>query len=99
MSQSKAIRIPVQPISGAEPLMCSENVQKRIRAMGGSAVFGWIVAHDTFNDVKQNHVVWEDSTGQLWDVTPVFESVQGEFAIVNWPDFTEFERDDGFVGD
>lgn len=64
------MRIPVQPISGAQPLMCRVNVEKRVRAMGGRAVFGWAVRHDVYNDVKQNHCVWEDDTGRLWDVTP-----------------------------
>jgi hypothetical protein len=91
---SKPIRIPVQPIAGAEPMMCLENVKKRIRAMGGRPAFGWAIRHDLYTDVKQNHCVWEDQTGQLWDVTPVFESVQGEFVVVVWPDDTEFEPDD-----
>jgi hypothetical protein len=35
------MRIPNQPIAGSEPLMCTENVRKRIKACGGQAVFGW----------------------------------------------------------
>ena len=33
------MQIKVQSIVGAEPLMCSDNVTKRIKACGGSAAF------------------------------------------------------------
>ena len=94
MPQTTTIRIPVQPISGAEPLRCRQNVQKRIKAMGGKAVFGWSIRHDLFTDMKQNHCVWEDHAGQLWDVTPVFVAVEGQMVFIDWPEDTEFERDD-----
>lgn len=94
MSPTKSIRIPVQPISGAEPLMCWHNVQKRIKAMGGRAVFGWTIRHDLYTDIKQNHCVWEDRAGQLWDVTSVFTSVQDQMVIIDWPEDTQFERDE-----
>ncbi len=94
VDQIQPIKIPVQPNSGAEPFMCWQNVQNRIRAMGGKAVFGWAIRHDLFTDMKQNHCVWEDEKGRLWDVTPVFESVEGKFVVIGWPDDTEFERDD-----
>ncbi len=74
--------------------MCWVNVQKRIKAMGGKVVFGWAVVRDVFTLVKQSHCVWEDHAGQLWDVTPVFESVSGQYAVIGWPEYTEFERDD-----
>lgn len=87
-------KIRVQPMCGAEPLMCNLNVQKRIRAVGGQAVYGWCVRHDKFNDCWQNHCVWESPDGELVDVTPVFTEVIGDHAVVDWPDETEFVRDD-----
>lgn len=86
--------IRVQPIFGAEPLMCSVNVEKRIRAMGGRAVYGWAVRHDVYNDCWQNHCVWESPEGELVDVTPVFSAVAGDYAVIDWPYETEFVRDD-----
>jgi hypothetical protein len=97
-----AQQIPVQPMAGGEPLMCLVNVQKRISAMGGKAVFGWGVRHDCFCTLKYSHCVWEDDQGQLWDVTPIFVSGgQGPWACIEWPEYTEFERDDAasFTGD
>ena len=37
------MKIQVRPIFGAEPLMCSVNVAKRIKACGGSAAYGWLI--------------------------------------------------------
>ena len=86
--------IRVQSICGAEPLMCSVNVEKRIRVMGGQPVFGWKVQHDQYNDCWQSHCVWESPDGELVDVTPVFAGIEGEFAVIVWPTETEFVRDD-----
>jgi hypothetical protein len=94
MSKVNSIKIPVQPIYGAEPFMCSVNVQKRIKAMGGRAVFGWLIRHDPHIVVRVSHCVWEDQSGQLWDVTPECVSVEGVMAMIEWPKETEFERDD-----
>ena len=86
--------IPTQPIFGGEPLMCIDNVKKRIKACGGSKVFGWKVKHNGPITVHENHVVWQDKEGRLFDVTPEFSSVEGEFATWQWPDEIEFVRDD-----
>lgn len=89
-----AEKIKVQPMCGAEPLMCNVNVEKRIMAMGGRAVFGWAVYHDRYNDAWQNHCVWESPDGELVDVTPVISEVVGDQAVVEWTAETEFVRDD-----
>lgn len=94
-----AVEVPVQPMFGAEPLMCVDNVRKRVAAMGGKPVFGWCVEHDPFNDRHQNHVVWEDDQKQLWDVTPVFGEIIGEMVTIKWRDSIEFIRDDSAVFD
>lgn len=90
-------QIPVQPISGAAPLMCWHNVQRRIRACGGSAVFGWEIRDDNFNYIKLSHVVWCDPDGKLVCVTPKFGRVIGENVLVEWPGTIQFERDDNAV--
>lgn len=92
-----AVKIRVQPIGGAKPLMCNINVQKRIRVMGGRAVYGWCIRHDKFNDCWQNHCVWESPEGELVDVTPVFSNIIGDYAVITWPDEIEFIRDDDAV--
>src|SRR5690242_13639183 len=66
------MKIPVQPIHGASPLMCAENVKKRIRACGGEAVYGWLVKEEAYSYIWSSHVVWKDESGKLWDVTPDF---------------------------
>ena len=93
-SQPLVSTIRVQSICGAEPLMCSDNVDKRIRAMGGKPVFGWSVTHDLFCDTWVNHCVWESPDGELVDVTPVFESATNNYAVIGWNETTEFVRDD-----
>lgn len=95
------MKIKVQLICGAEPQMCSLNVEKRIRACGGKKAFGWKIK-DIGNDwkIRENHCVWEDPDGVLWDVTPEYVDVSGEYAISDWGDEIDFERDDSsaFVG-
>ena len=93
--------IKVQPIWGAEPQMCATNVEKRVTACGGNKVFGWKTKDiEAGWKVRENHCVWEAPDGNLWDVTPEFADVAGRYAVVEWPDEIEFERDDGsaFVG-
>ncbi len=94
------MRIPCQPIHGGEPFECFKNVQKRIKALGGKAAFGWAIRDDGPNDiveVKYSHVVWESETGELFDVTPQIVGIEGEFAIVSYPDSIKFEQDDTAV--
>jgi hypothetical protein len=44
--------------------------------------------------VRENHCVWEDEQGTLWDVTPNIEKVAGEHLVSSWAEETEFEQDD-----
>ncbi len=94
MSQVNSIKIPGKQVLGTEPLMCTANVQMCVQTMGGRAVFGWSIHHGYYTVAKVSHCVWEDQSGQLWDVTPEFVSVEGVMAMIEWPKETEFERDD-----
>lgn len=83
------MKITVLPTFGAEPLMCSSNVEEKIKATGGEAVYGYKI-EDKGPEiiVKSPHCVWKDNDGQLWDVTPEF----GEYAfLAYWNEETEFE--------
>src|SRR5690349_16909524 len=88
------VKLKTRPMTGAEPLMCTRNVEKRIRACGGAAVYGWQVKRLPLYTHYAQHCVWRDDSGELWDVTPQFEEVYGEYAVVGWPDETEFVVDD-----
>lgn len=88
------MKIPMQPIFGAEPLMCITNVETRIRACGGSMVFGWKVRRNGPITVHENHVVWQDDAGRLFDVTPEFSCLEGEFLTWEWPEEVEFLPDE-----
>jgi hypothetical protein len=58
------LTVRVQPISGAEPLMCPVNVQKRIKAKGGKPVFGWEVKIDReVIEIHTAHCIWESPGG------------------------------------
>jgi hypothetical protein len=86
------MKIKVQSIFGAEPQMCDSNVAKRINALGGKKVYGWKIKDIGCGwKVRQNHCVWEDPDGTLWDVTPEFESVSGDYAVCKWNEEVEFE--------
>jgi len=73
--------------------MCTQNVEKRIRAMGGSAVYGWLISDGGFYWHETKHCIWCSDDGELRDVTPYFVSVDGEMACVEFRDI-EFRRDD-----
>jgi hypothetical protein len=89
--------VKCQPIFGGEPLMCTSNVAKRIRALGGSAVYGWLIDPDPNTDKyvrKMPHCVWRSPGGELQDVTPYFTGERdGEIAFAEFKDI-EFEPDD-----
>jgi hypothetical protein len=91
--------IRCQPMGGGEPQMCRENVEKRIRAMGGSAVYGWKIVKQSYAPmlIKHHHVIWQSPEGELMCVTPVFTDIEGEMAIAEFPETIQFERDDNAV--
>lgn len=85
---------------GGKPFECFKNVQKRIRALGGKAVFGWATRDSRPNDIVEvwySHVVWESETGELFDVTPQVVEIKGGLAIVSYPESIGFKRDDTAV--
>lgn len=95
------MKIKVQPIGGAEPLMCSHNVSKRVKACGGSAVYGWEIRDDDAEILTRlSHCVWQSPEGELICVTPRPQGVAGDYTIAEWPEEIDFERDDDavFVG-
>src|SRR5262249_7407578 len=60
---------------------CHDNVLEMVRRHGGEAVFGWALAEFgplTDTDWRApplyrrwvNHVVWRDTVGNLWEVSP-----------------------------
>jgi hypothetical protein len=87
------MKIRPRPTLGAMPLECSSNVAKRIAHDGGKAVFGWAVKDCGFYTAKQNHCIWEDPDGTLWDVTPQPIKVEGRNVTCEFQE-VEFERDD-----
>jgi len=92
--------IPAQPMIGAQPVMCSENVRKRIKACGGKAVYGWERdKRGPYTDCLLSHVVWEDKDGKLWDVTPKIKSIDANYLAECEFEPTEFIRDDAAAFD
>lgn len=83
--------VKTQPMGGAEPLSCIQNVAKRIKALGGSAVFGWEVQDCGFYVSKMAHVVWRSPEGELFDVTPYATEVGEIDADGNYPVIAEFK--------
>jgi hypothetical protein len=93
------LTIRCQPILGAEPLMCCCNVQKRVHALGGKAVFGYEVKDFGFYRTLLEHAIWESPDGELMCVTPKYTAVGVAGALVEWPDSIRFIRDDSVYFD
>ena len=78
---SEVIIVPPLPWSAARAGKCYNNVQSKIKDRGGEPVFGWALTE--FGPFRRsgwyppplyrrwlNHVVWRDTLGKLWEVTP-----------------------------
>ena len=89
------MKIKVQSIWGAEPQMClnqCRETNKSLRRQEGLRMEDQ--GHSMRLEARENHCVWENPAGVLFDVTPEFADVSGGFAIAEWSDECEFERDD-----
>jgi hypothetical protein len=89
------MKIKTQPILGGRPSQCHTNVGKRIKALGGSAVFGWQLLDKGVYIQHTPHCIWQAPTGELQDVTPLVTAViDEEHARIEYPQEIEFIRDD-----
>lgn len=63
--------ISVQPPSYAKIGHCYENVEKRIKQKGGTAVYGWEISScEGIWLEAQFHCIWKSPKGKYIDVTP-----------------------------
>ena len=98
---SEVITASPFPWNGARAGKCYNNVLKLIEERGGDLVFGWALTE--YGPFRRggwyppplyrrwlNHVVWRDSEGQLWEVTPKLDLDDGK--SLNF-DQTEFLPD------
>jgi hypothetical protein len=80
--------VPPLPWEGARVNHCYGNVRAMIQQQGGEMCYGWALADFGPHRLSRrsqnppplfrrwvNHVVWRDTAGQLWEVTP------GKFVI------------------
>jgi len=83
--------IVVEPIlwDGVEGRTCWHHVKQIIAERGGSFVYGWALGTPGPLDQSRrftvplyarwvNHVLWADSDGKLWEVTPIRDELTGE---------------------
>jgi hypothetical protein len=55
----------------SEPARCNENVSMRVKVDGGKALSGWAIWSDSEKYlIAEAHVIWQDPTGNLIDITP-----------------------------
>jgi hypothetical protein len=69
-SEFEMVRVPIVPYRDSKPAFCYQNVERKVKAMGGTLQFGWVVVESTFSVEATHHAVWEDKMGNLIDVTP-----------------------------
>lgn len=62
--------IPVIPEKYAKNRHCLYNVEQKIKNDGGTVCFGWSIYQSEDLCEAEKHVVWENSKGDLIDVTP-----------------------------
>lgn len=89
-----SIKIKTKYLPGMEPLRCSVNVAKAIQRHGGNLVTGWNVGGTVVAEL-QHHAVWQDSEGNLWDVTPKIIGTTGEYVA----SLVEFDSEIDFIPD
>jgi hypothetical protein len=81
MAPDQVVFVPPMPWEGARVGKCYINVKEMIRRHAGEAVYGWAltdcgpfqVAGGSEPPLYRrwlNHVVWRDSHGQMWEVSP-----------------------------
>jgi len=77
----RVIVVPACPWDGARVGKCYNNVKEMIRRHGGEAVYGWALTDFGPHQARGgrqlplyrrwlNHVVWRDSLGKVWEVSP-----------------------------
>ncbi len=62
--------VEVRVEATAKLASCFYNVQDKINRDGGTIYYGWAVWEHTHFIEAEHHAVWEDSNGNLVDVTP-----------------------------
>lgn len=83
VGQAQPVRMFLPPLVWPEAQVgkCYNNVQRMIRERGGEAIYGWALTdfgpHQAGGQSRPplyrrliNHVVWRDTNGLLWEVSP-----------------------------
>jgi hypothetical protein len=83
-SKSDGYYIDIESLIGCKPHICHINVDRRIKAHGGSACNGWVIWEHERRLFLQSefHCVWQDEEGILHDITP---DVDGETKRLFFP--------------
>src|SRR5262245_23338125 len=101
LASADALEVPPFAWHGADAGKCWQNVRTLVASLGGKFSYGWALgsAGPTVRATPQrmplyyrwvNHVVWCDSNGQLWEVTPIRDEIDGN---ISWRP-TDFVVDD-----
>lgn len=69
-SEYEMLYIPIIPFRDSKPTYCYMNVNNKIKVSKGTVQYGWLVTQTTFTVEAIHHAVWQDSKGNLIDVTP-----------------------------
>jgi len=80
---SQPVYVPVRPQPEAAVGRCQPNVERHVRASGGSEVAGWIIWQSEALLHAEFHVNWRSPADVLIDLTP---KADGEESILFLPD-------------
>jgi len=62
--------VPVQPWSQSVRMQCFQNAERKAKAVGGRAVYGWSISQFPKVHLEaQFHAIWESPLGKFVDVT------------------------------
>lgn len=81
---NSCVKVKKITVAGYKPLNCHFNVAKHVEANGGKAVNGWLLTRSAkfFEQGVWHfsfHSIWEDESGDWFDVTPDYHN-QREFS-------------------
>lgn len=62
--------VRIVPEDYSRPLFCFQNVEEKIKRLGGRAHYGWAIYEHQYFVEAERHAVWESPTDDLMDITP-----------------------------
>lgn len=72
------ISVPFKLVRDVLPLNCLINCEQQVEREGGRLVVGWRITETPYYSEHSHHAVWEDESGQVWEITPNLVGMEGD---------------------